>query len=248
MSDVQLHLGDCLKVMATLPDKSIDAVIADMPYGTTKCKWDSILPLDLIWKQLGRIVKPGATIVLFATQPFTSMLISSNIKQFKYCWTWDKKTAKGHLVAKYRPMQQTEDIAVFEEGKVNYYPIMTPRDKPERAKEYRRTAIMDGDGTRFVGHRVIRTEWFPKTLLHFPWSPTTSLHPTEKPVALLEYLIKTYSLEGDVVLDFVMGSGSTGVATINTGRNFIGCDNDANYFAIAQKRIAEAQQLEKVAA
>lgn len=242
MAGAQLHLDDALHVMGRMSDDSIDAVIVDPPYGETKCKWDTVIPFEPMWEQLKRIVRPGGAIVLFCTQPFTSMLISSNVKRFKYCWTWDKKTAKGHLVAKLRPMQQTEDIAVFGYGRVNYYPIMTLRDRPKVAKEYRRTAIMDGDGTRHSDFVNVRTERHPKTLLHFPWSPTKSLHPTEKPVALMEYLVRTYTRDGDVVLDFAMGSGSTGVAAIQAGRNFIGVDNDHGYFNLAKARIAEVME------
>lgn len=239
MADIQLHRGDCLEVLPMLAAQSIDAIICDLPYGTTSCKWDEVIPFAPMWEQAKRITKPNAAIVLFCTQPFTTMLIGSNVKRFKYCWTWDKKTAKGHLVAKIRPMQQTEDIAVFGYGKINYYPVKSSRPTSREVKEYKRTEIMGGQVS--MGHEHTTDFWYPKTLLHFPWSPTKSLHPTEKPVALLEYLIHTYTQKGDTVLDFAMGSASTGVAALQTGRHFVGIEKDFAYFDLAKARAERAK-------
>lgn len=172
-----------------------------------------------------------------ASQPFTSALVMSNPSIFKYCWTWDKTTAKGHLVAKYRPLQQTEDVAVFGKNKINYYPIMVdrPKNKIQISYEASRTEIMGGVSKKA---KKVYDKWYPKTLLKF--KTERGLHPTQKPVALFEYLIKTYTNEGETVLDNCMGSGTTGVACKNLNRNFIGMELDKEYFEIAKKRIAEA--------
>ena len=232
---IKLMLGDCLEEMKKIPDGYIDMVLADPPYGTTACKWDSIIPLEPMWEQLKRIIKPNGAIVMTASQPFTSVLIMSNLEMFKYCWTWDKITAKGHLVAKIRPMQQTEDITVFGDGKINYYPIMInrPKDKIQFTKEAKRTEIMGGKST--MTEKKIYDTWYPKTILTF--KTERGLHPTQKPVALMEYLIKTYTNENDIVLDFCFGSGTTGVACKNLKRNFIGIEKDEKYFQIAKDRI-----------
>lgn len=234
----QLYLGDCLDILPTLAAGSVDAIIADPPYGTTACKWDSVIPLDDLWAECKRVIKSRGAIVLFGSQPFTSQLVMSNLGWFKYCWTWDKKTGKGHLVAKIRPLQQTEDVVIFGKGKITYNPICTPQ-KQRRLKEYSRTEIMGGKSD--PTYERMTDFLYPKTLLHFPWSPAKTLHPTQKPVALLEYLVKTYTNEGDTVLDFCFGSGTTGAACIKTGRNFIGMERDPGYYEIARQRLdAEA--------
>lgn len=235
--------GDCLEVMRQFPDKSIDMILCDLPYGTTACEWDTVIPLEPLWEQYERIIKDNGAIVLFGSQPFTSALIMSNPKMFKYCWTWDKITAKGHLVAKHRPMQQTEDIAVFGKNKVNYYPIMIDRPKNEiqRTYEASRTEIMGGISKKKV---KVYDKWYPKTLLKF--KTERGLHPTQKPVALCEYLIKTYTLPGEVVLDNCIGSGTTAIACINTGRNFIGIEIDEKYVKIARERIEKHKKLDKM--
>lgn len=206
-------------------------------YGTTKCKWDTVIPFEPLWKQYKRIIKDRGAIVLFGSEPFSSYLRMSNIKNYKYDWIWDKTTAKGHLTAKIRPMQQTENISVFGDGRINYYPIMIdrPKDKIETGKECKRTDIMGGKST---GYTKVYTTWYPKTVLRF--KVARGLHPTQKPVELLEYMIKTYTLEGEIVLDNAMGSGSTGVACKNLYRRFIGIEKDDTYFEIAKKRIEEA--------
>ena len=227
--------GDCLEIMKDIPDKSIDMILADLPYGTTACKWDTIIPLEPLWEQYNRIIKDNGAIVLTASQPFTSALVMSNVKMFKYCWTWDKITAKGHLVAKIRPMQQTEDILVFGIGKINYYPQMTLREKETTNKETKRTEIMGGNTTSFIGKY---TQKYPKTILRFSSDKQRiNLHPTQKPVALFEYLIKTYTNEGDLVLDNCAGSGTTGVACKNLKRNFILIEKEQEYIDIINKRL-----------
>ena len=213
---VILYLGDCLEVMKRFKDKSFDMILCDLPYGTTKCKWDTIIPFGQLWKHYKRIIKDNGAIVLNSTQPFTSSLIMSNTKMFKYCWTWDKVTAKGHLVAKLRPMQQTEDICVFGYGKINYYPQMVdrPKNKIQFTKEAKRTEIMGGRNN--MPDKKVYDTYYPKTIITF--KTERGLHPTQKPVALFEYLIKTYTNERDIVLDNCIGSGTTAIACINTGR------------------------------
>ena len=235
--------GNCLEVMRQFPDKSIDMILCDLPYGTTACKWDTVIPFEPLWEQYERIIKDNRAIVLFGSQPFTSALIMSNPKMFKYCWTWDKITVKGHLVAKHRPMQQTEDIAVFGKNKVNYYSIMIDRPKNEiqRTYEASRTEIMGGISKKKV---KVYDKWYPKTLLKF--KTERGLHPTQKPVALCEYLIKTYTLPGEVVLDNCIGSGTTAIACINTGRNFIGIEIEEKYVKIARERIEKHKKLDKM--
>ncbi len=228
----KIFCADCLGFMPEIPDKSIDMILADLPYGTTACKWDTIIPFEPLWEQYRRIIKDNGAIVLTASQPFTSALVMSNIKWFKYEWIWDKITAKGHLVAKLRPLAQHENILVFGNGKIKYNPIMVNRDKKVKSFEAKRTEIMGG---RSKGYKKEYTQWYPKTILTF--SIERGFHPTQKPVALFEYLIKTYTNEGDLVLDNVIGSGTTAVAAINTKRNFIGMEKDENYYKIAQERI-----------
>ena len=233
-----LH-GDCLERMKEIPDGSVDLILTDPPYGTTNCKWDFVIPFEPMWEQLKRIIKPNGAIVLFGSEPFSSALRMSNIKQYKYDWVWDKVTAKGHLVAKIRPMQQTENICIFGDGKINYYPIMVERDKPRKDVdiEYSRTEIMGGKTTKQQS-KIVRDKKYPKNVLTFSnASQKDKLHPTQKPVTLLEYLINTYTTENETVLDFTFGSCSTGVACLNTNRKFIGIELDDNYFDIGAERM-----------
>ena len=234
----KIYNEDCLEGMKRIPDGSVDMILCDLPYGTTACSWDEIIPFDLLWEQYERVIKDNGAIVLTAAQPFTSALVMSNPKMFKYCWTWDKTTAKGHLVAKYRPMQQTEDIAVFGKNKVNYYPIMIdrPKNKIQKSYEASRTEIMGGISEKKV--KVYDT-WYPKTLLEF--KTERGLHPTQKPVPLFEYLIKTYTNEGETVLDNCIGSGTTAIAALNTNRSFIGIEKEKEYVDIANERIKQSQ-------
>ena len=230
---MKLMLGDCLERMKEIEDGSIDAVITDPPYGTTKCRWDSVIPFESMWEQLIRITKKNGAIILFGSQPFTSALIMSKVQIFKYCWVWNKITARGHLVAKKRPMAQHEDIVVFYTAPPTYNPQMVKLDKPRRGTEGKRTEIMGGDS---IGYTKVYTHSYPKTILTFGMDKRNG-HPTQKPVALMEYLIKTYTNEGDTILDFTMGSGSTGVACINLNRNFIGIELKEQWFHFAQERI-----------
>jgi site-specific DNA-methyltransferase (adenine-specific) len=241
--NIQLINGDCLQEMAKIPDGSVDMVLCDPPYGTTACKWDTVIPFEPLWAAYKRVCKKNAAIVLTASQPFTSFLIMNNIKDFKYCWVWDKKIGRGHLVAKKRPMAQHEDIVVFYAAAPTYNPQMVLLDKPQN--EYssegksgkKRTEIMGGVTTKEY-LPVTRTHRYPKTIITAAMSGKY-VHPTQKPVALMEYLIRTYTNAGELVLDNTMGSGTTGVACKKTNRNFIGIELDKTYFDIASKRIAE---------
>lgn len=245
MARIRLMRGDCLNMLKRIPDKSVDMVLTDPPYGTTACKWDVVIPFEPMWAELKRIIKDNGAICLFGSEPFSSHLRMSNLKEFKYDWVWDKVTARGHLVAKKRPMQQTEIISVF--GGKNYYPQMInrPKDKIEIRKttEYGKTSIMGKNQKSLAPKNVVYDKWYPKNLLSFSnaSSSITKFHPTQKPVALLEYLIKTYTLEGETVLDFTMGSGSTGVAAKNLNRKFIGIEKDREFFEIAKLRIEDAK-------
>lgn len=231
-----LMQGDCLERMKEIPDGSIDMILTDPPYGTTACKWDSIIPLEPMWEQLKRIIKPNGAIVMTASQPFTSALGASNIGWLKYTWVWDKVRPSGFQVAKYRPMMRHEDVLVFGKGKVTYNRQMEQRDKPVKG----RVASKSLSSPLAYNDGIVRTytEKNPQSILVFnKGSDGKYVHPTQKPVALMEYLIKTYTNEGETVLDFTMGSGSTGVAAKNLNRNFIGIELDEEYFKIAQDRI-----------
>lgn len=235
---IELHWADCFDVFSSIKDQSIDLVLCDPPYGTTACKWDSVLPLDLMWKELKRVIKPNGAIVMTGIQPFTTTLISSNLDWFKYTWVWDKGRGTGFQISKIKPMNQHEDIIVFGKGKVTYIPQMRPRDKPRVSKNKGTTRqMLVSNGNEYQAIEAL-TEKFPVTIIKFPNNnQAKKLHPTQKPVELLEYLIKTYSLEGETVLDFTMGSGSTGVACKNTNRSFIGIEKEKEYFDIAKQRI-----------
>lgn len=234
-----IYHGDCLELMQYIPDKSIDMILADLPYGTTACKWDTIIPFEPLWEQYERVIKDNGAIVLTATQPFSSALIMSNPKGFKHEWVWDKVRPSGFQVAKYKPMQRHENVLVFTSKgeRVNYFPIMEQRDKPVKGRvvsSSESSPLKYSDGkTRTYTHKN------PQSIIVFP-KPNRAVHPTQKPVALFEYLIKTYTNEGDTVLDNVMGSGTTGVACKNLNRNFIGIELDEKYFAIAEERIKNA--------
>jgi len=238
---MNLMLGDCLERMKEIPDGSVDLILADPPYGTTACKWDSIIPLDQMWAELKRVIKPSGAIVMTASQPFTTTLISSNMKMFKYCWVWDKHIPRGFQVAKYRPMNRHEDVCVFGNGKIKYNPQMIERDKPVTVKNYsKKQKVSSNDIGKYndESKSFTYTHRNPDTIIEGCWEANAGkVHPTQKPVALMEYLIKTYTQEGETVLDFVMGSGTTGVACKNLGRSFIGIEKDAGYFEIAKQRL-----------
>jgi site-specific DNA-methyltransferase (adenine-specific) len=239
MPKIELIQGDCLEKMRDIPDGSIDMILCDPPYGTTACKWDSIIPLKPMWEQLKRIIKPNGAIVMTASQPFTTTLIASNMKMFRYCWVWDKKKAGNIFLAKIQPMKVHEDIVVFGIKTPTFYPIMVERDKVKTSKNYGTGAAMGGDGKK--EEKVYRyTHKNPTSIIEASnASQKGKIHPTQKPVALMEYLIKTYTNEGETVLDFTMGSGTTGVACKKLNRNFIGIELDSEYFKIAEKRINE---------
>ena len=243
----KLYNGNCLEVMDKLIEEGIkvDCILCDPPYGTIKCKWDAVIPFDEMWDRLNKLIKPNGAILLFGNEPFTSELICSNLKGFKYRWDWNKKIPSGVGYAKYRPMHQTEDISVFTKNgeKAIYNPQMIKRDKPiksggNKLKENSCSTLVGIDTTK--EYKKTYEYKNPTTLIEFDKIRKGSLHPTQKPTDLLEYLIKTYTNENEVVLDFTIGSGSTGVACANTNRKFIGIELDSNYFNIASKRIEEA--------
>jgi len=245
VGQARLIEGECLEVMSELPSASIDMVLCDLPYGTTSCKWDAVIPFEPLWAAYRRIAKPNSAIVLTASQPFTTALISSNIRFFKYNWIWDKVRGVGFLIAKFRPMMRTEDVVVFCNGTGalgTYNPQMVARDKVKKSKCYSRSdsyplAYNDGKEREY-------THIYPTNVIEVSNAGQRhKLHPTQKPVALMEYLIKTYTRPGQVVLDNTMGSGTTGVACVNTGRRFIGIERDEAYFKVACERIAEADTL-----
>jgi site-specific DNA-methyltransferase (adenine-specific) len=233
-------LGDCLERMKEIPDKSVDMVLTDPPYGTTQNKWDSVVTLSVLWEEIGRISKDSAAILLFGMEPFSSSLRLSNLKMFRYDWIWEKTKAGQFLNAKRKPLEAHEVVSVFYKNFPKYTPQMG------QGKPYIKKAVTDGDGDcygKFQRTGSVNSNKgtrFPRTVLKFSNPNNNSLHPTQKPVDLLEYLVKTYTLENETVLDFTMGSGSTGVACKNLNRNFIGIERDEKYFDIAKNRIENA--------
>jgi site-specific DNA-methyltransferase (adenine-specific) len=260
-----LYNDDCLKVLPTLADNSIDLVLTDPPYGTTACKWDSVIPFEPMWKELKRIIKENSAIALFGSEPFSSHLRLSNLDWFKYDWIWEKQKASNFMGAKYSPLKYHEIISIFSNKTHNYYPqkykvlgiedVMQLNKKQMinlfETKEYDRYGKIDNRKTinnpitnkDHIGNKLKRIRNAddgyrnPKSVLKINKEINTNTHPTQKPIPLLEYLIKTYTNEGDTVLDFTMGSGSTGVACKNINRNFIGIEMGKNYFDIAKNRI-----------
>lgn len=235
----RIYNEDCLDGMKRIPNKSVDMILCDLPYGTTNCKWDAIIPFEPLWEQYKRIIKDNGAIVLTASQPFTSALVMSNIKMFKYEWIWIKNRGTGHLNAKIMPLACHESVLVFCKKKTIYNP------QKEKGEPYQRLNCSRDSTNKGTYGKMNKTTnninngyRYPKTYLKFDKVERT-LHPTQKPAALFEYLIRTYTNEGDSVLDNCMGSGTTAIACINTGRNFIGFELDKNYFEIAEKRIAE---------
>lgn len=243
MRNMKLIHGECLEEMAKLPDNSVDMVMTDPPYGTTACKWDSIIPLEPMWEQLKRVIKPNGAIVMTASQPFTTTLIASNMKMFKYCWVWEKNFSTNFFHAKRQPLRKHEDILCFYQKPGRYYPIKSTEHPPtQSAKGSSPGKLWHGENNRdYAGGD---TERYPTSILGFDAvDPKQRIHPTQKPVALMEYLIKTYTNEGDTVLDFTMGSGTTGVACACLNRNFVGIEKDDKYFEIAKRRIGESSIL-----
>ena len=232
---IDLRLGDCLEVMKDIPDKSIDMILCDLPYGTTRNKWDSVIPLDKLWEQYERIIKDTGAIVLFSQMPFAAELTHSNLKLFKYEWIWEKDNGTGFLNAKKMPLKIHENIEIFYKK--------TPTYNPQMRKGFKPYSQMSGRGSSNYGEQIrVQTindgERYPIDIIEFK-RDKEKLHPTQKPVALLEYLIKTYTNEGGAVLDNCAGSMSTVIASINTNRNCIAIEKDKNYFEIGKKRVIE---------
>lgn len=234
-------LGDCLERMKEIPDSSIDCIITDMPYGTTQCKWDIIIDLDLMWRQVNRVIKDNGAICLFGSEPFSSKLRISNLAMFKYDWVWQKDKATNHLNAKKQPMRRNEIISVFYKKQCLYIPQLSKKKRKNiRPPTKKRKNIEHyGNMCKESIRRIPVDMSYPNETLKFKGGVgrKNNLHHTQKPVELLEYLIKTYTLEGETVLDFTMGSGSTGVAAKNLKRNFIGIEKDKKYFKIAKQII-----------
>ena len=243
----KLILGNCLEQMKNIPDGSVDMVLADPPYGTTACKWDSIIPLEPMWEQLKRVIKPNGAIVMTAAQPFTSVLVCSNLTMFKYDWVWNKTKRTDFIRAKLKPMGAHESVLVFSKGAVANGSKRTMNYYPQGLVRVDKIVKNGGGGVGFLGRNgenlgpnnklhqpTYRQEFtgYPHTQLNIS-SETNTVHPTQKPVALMEYLIRTYTNEGETVLDFTMGSGTTGIAAANTSRDFIGIELDDNYYSVA---------------
>ena len=248
---VQLYQGDCLELMKDIPDGSVDMVLADLPYGTTGCKWDTCIPFEPLWTQYKHIIKSNGVIALFGSEPFSSHLRMSNIGWFKYDWIWRKNTCTGFQHAKNMPLKNYEIISVFSPGGMGHASLLCDRRMTYNPQGIRTVNREFHNGLKKFGGTVGKrpsqqndytqmAEGYPKAILDFA-NNEKDAHPTQKPVALLEYLIRTYTNVGETVLDNTMGSGSTGVAAVNTGRNFIGIELDPGYFDTAQRRIAEAQ-------
>jgi len=229
---IQLFHGDCLDIMPTLPAQSVDAIITDLPYGTTRCSWDTIIPFAPMWEAVKHVLKPKGAFITTASQPFTSALVMSNPKEFSFSWVWNKKLAGNGILAKRQPLKIHEDIVIF---RGTYKPEM------KKGKPRWKGGIKDKHGTfsNAEAEKVYNDNYYPVSILEYSGAGMRKgrVHPTQKPVALYEYLIKTYTNEGDTVLDMAFGSCTTGEACINTGRNFIGIEKDEKYFQIGKNRL-----------
>ena len=234
MSKIELIQGDCLEKMKDIPDGSIDMILCDLPYGTTACKWDTIIPFEPLWEQYKRIIKDNGAIVLTASQPFTTVLNNSNLKLYRYEWIWVKNNSTGFQLANKRPLKKHENISIFYKKQPTY--------NPQGIEIYNKINKRGGTGDNWSemssNNYVQQFTNYPNSILNFKYDKH-KVHPTQKPVALFEYLIKTYTKENETVLDNCMGSGTTGVACKNLNRNFIGIELDHEYFKIAEKRINE---------
>ena len=245
-----LYHGDCLIEMSKIADKSIDMILCDPPFGTISCKWDTVIPFAELWKQYERIISDKGAIVLFCQQPFTSTLICSNLTMFKYMWYWRKSRPSGYVNAKLKPMKDIEEIAVFSKGttanksmnNMNYFPqdLVEVNKKWKRPKQYFTDGGVNSTRLSMTLEKTIKFEGYPRQVLDYSQHNGNQLHPTQKPVPLMEYLIKTYTNENATVLDNCMGSGTAGIASKNLNRNFIGIEKDETYFNIAKNRIEQA--------
>lgn len=244
--------GECIEKMKDIPSHSIDLILTDPPYGTTACKWDTVIPLDKMWTELKRIIKPNKAVILFGQEPFSSMLRMSNVEWFKYDWYWRKARPSGFVNAKLKPLKDIEVISVFSQGSTANGSINNMPYNPQglqdvdiewsRPKNYDIISEVSPSRKSNKTERKITKNGYPRQVLDYSMHNVGLLHPTQKPVDLLEYLIKTYTNTGDIVLDFTMGSGSTGVACMNTNRNFFGIELSEKFFKIAEERIAEADK------
>jgi len=231
----RIYQRDCIEGMKLIPDKSIDMILCDLPYGTTACKWDVIIPFEPLWEQYERIIKDSGAIVLTASQPFTSTLVASNVKLFRHSWIWNKKAAANIMNAKYSPLKVHEDVVVFGKKKVDYFPQMVKGKPRIKGGHKKRDNIY---GSQDAKQGVWSDEYYPKSILEFSnASRADKVHPTQKPVDLFAYLIKTYTNEGEIVLDNCMGSGTTAIASVRTNRDFIGFELESEYIEIANKRL-----------
>lgn len=233
----QLYMGNCLAELRNVADKSVDLILADMPYGTTECKWDQVIPFDQLWPELNRVKKPETAVLLFGTEPFSSLLRVSNIKNYRYDWVYEKPAATGFLNAKRQPLRAHELISVFYSKQPVYNPQKTQGHRRKQSEREDINSECYGKALKRTAYDS--TERYPRSIQKFSSDKQKqSLHPTQKPVSLLEYMIRTYSHPGQTVLDFTMGSGSTGVACMNMGRRFIGIEMDADYFRVAESRLS----------
>lgn len=241
----EIFHGDCLDIMPQIPDGYVDMVLCDLPYGTTQCAWDSVIPLETLWESYLRIIKPNGAIVLTAAQPFTSVLVASNLKHFKYSWVWEKSKASGYLNAKKMPMRAHEDVCVFYKKPPTYNPQMTQGAPYNKGEAHRPTDVYGKQTSTLVKNDTgLR---YPRSVQYFKTAESEGpvLHPTQKPLALFEYLIKTYTNPGELVLDNCMGVGTTVVSAINTGRSFIGIEKERKYFDISNQRMIKAMDAKK---
>ena len=251
----KIYNEDCLDGMKKIDDKSIDMILCDLPYGTTRLKWDSIIPLDKLWEEYKRIIKDNGAIVLFGSEPFSSLVRTSNLKMYKYDWVWEKTAGSNFLQANYQPIKRHENIMVFskynasytkDNKKMNYYPILNKEgkvyyDRPEQSVEVGLNAWKAGVSKDYKFKRNKNDGTFPISIIEFGSILSNKLHPTQKPVTLFEYLIKTYTNENELILDNCMGSGTTAIACINTNRNYIGFELDTTYYNLSNKRIKDVQ-------
>ena len=238
----QVLVGDCLEVLKEIPDNSVDMILSDLPYGTTQCRWDTPIPLAPLWKEYRRIAKPNAAMVFTAAQPFTSVLVASNLKEFRYTWVWEKSKATGYLNSKKMPMRAHEDICIFYRKLPTYNPQMWESSPYNKGEAHRPTEVYGKQKSVLVKNDTgLR---YPRTVQYFKTAESEGkvYHSTQKPLALFEYLIKTYTNEGDTVLDSCVGAGTTALAAINCDRNFIAIEIDPTYAEITQERIKKALQ------